>query len=43
MKITVGVSEMAVSAESGETLITYSLGSCVGLSLFDAEAGVGNG
>jgi chemotaxis protein CheD len=41
MMITVGISEMAVSADPGETLITYSLGSCVGLSLWDAAAGVG--
>lgn len=32
---------MAVSADPGETLITYSLGSCVGLSLWDPAAGVG--
>lgn len=41
MRITVGISEMAVSADPGETLITYSLGSCVGLSLWDSAAGVG--
>lgn len=41
MKITVGISEMAVSADPEETLITYSLGSCVGLSLWDPQAGVG--
>lgn len=41
MKITVGISEMAVSAEPGETLITYSLGSCVGLSLYDTAARIG--
>lgn len=41
MRITVGISEMAVSTEPGETLITYSLGSCVGLSLYDTAARVG--
>lgn len=41
MKITVGISEMAVSSAPEETLITYSLGSCVGLSLYDAAARVG--
>lgn len=41
MRITVGISGMAVSADPGETLITYSLGSCVGLSLWDPAAGVG--
>lgn len=38
---TVGVSDMAISQSPEETLITYSLGSCVGLSLYDASAGVG--
>jgi chemotaxis protein CheD len=32
---------MAISHSPEETLITYSLGSCVGLSLYDADAGVG--
>lgn len=37
----VGVSEMAVTANPGEVLATYALGSCVGLTLFDPEAQVG--
>ncbi|MDB5103447.1 MAG: CheD [Fibrobacteres bacterium] len=41
MKITVGISEMRISAEPAETLITYSLGSCVGLALYDSEARIG--
>lgn len=32
---------MAVSTSPNEVLITYSLGSCVGLSLYDPVAGVG--
>jgi chemotaxis protein CheD len=32
---------MAVSTTPDQTLVTYSLGSCVGVSLFDPEAGVG--
>lgn len=41
MSITVGISEMKVSTSEAETLITYSLGSCVGLTLYDACAKVG--
>ncbi len=37
----VGIAEMAVSVDPTETLVTYSLGSCVGLSLVDPVAGVG--
>jgi len=37
----VGLSQMAVSQDPREVLITYSLGSCIGLSLHDPEAGVG--
>lgn len=41
MERVVGISEYAVSSDSEETLITYSLGSCVGLVLHDPIAGVG--
>lgn len=41
MEHVVGISEYAVSANSGDTLVTYSLGSCVGLVLHDPVAGVG--
>jgi chemotaxis protein CheD len=41
MNVTVGISEMRVSVEPAETLVTYSLGSCVGLALYDSAAGVG--
>jgi chemotaxis protein CheD len=37
----IGISEMKVSRRREDTLITYSLGSCVGLTLFDPVAGVG--
>jgi len=37
----VGISEMAVSADQRDVFITYSLGSCIGLALFDPQAGVG--
>lgn len=36
----VGISERVVSADPGEVLITYSLGSCVGLVLYDPVVGV---
>lgn len=32
---------MVVSSAPGDVLVTYSLGSCVGLALFDPAAGVG--
>lgn len=38
---TIGISEMKISVERDDVLVTYSLGSCVGLSLFDPVAGVG--
>lgn len=37
----VGIGEMIVSTDPDDVLITYSLGSCVGLSLFDPDAVVG--
>jgi chemotaxis protein CheD len=41
MMVTVGVSDMKASADPEDTLITYSLGSCVGVALFDPANGVG--
>lgn len=41
MQRTVSISEMAVSKHPDDVLITYSLGSCVGLSLYDPASGVG--
>lgn len=37
----VGISEYIVSRNPGDTLVTYSLGSCIALVLYDAVAGVG--
>ena len=37
----VGISDMCVSSDPSDTLITYSLGSCVGLSLYDPEVTAG--
>ncbi len=38
---TVSVSEMQVSSAPTDVLVTYSLGSCAGLSLYDPVAAVG--
>ena len=37
----VGISDMKVSNESSDVLVTYSLGSCIGVTLFDPVAQVG--
>ena len=37
----VGIAEMAVSDQVDQILVTYSLGSCLGVSLYDPEAKVG--
>ncbi len=41
MKTTVGVSDFKVSGNPGEELITYALGSCLGVTLYDPVAMVG--
>ena len=41
MKIIVGVADMRFSTEADDTIITYSLGSCIGLTLFDSEKRIG--
>jgi len=38
---TVGISDMKVSDDEDDILITYSLGSCIGVTLFDPEVKVG--
>ncbi len=38
---TVGISDMQTTDRPNEVLVTYSLGSCIGLTLFDPAAGVG--
>ena len=40
MERVVGISEYAVSTDPGDTFVTYSLGSCVALTLHDPVAGV---
>ncbi|MCP3875787.1 MAG: chemotaxis protein CheD [Desulfobacteraceae bacterium] len=41
MKQIVGVADMKVSNDPKESIITYSLGSCIGLVIFDPVARVG--
>jgi chemotaxis protein CheD len=35
MNVVIGISDMRVSRDPGEVLVTFALGSCVGLSLYD--------
>ncbi len=39
--IKVGMADMAVSSDSSDMLITYALGSCVGVSIYDPDKKVG--
>lgn len=39
--LTIDISDMKLSKSRDDILVTYSLGSCVGLTLFDPVAGVG--
>ncbi|MDQ3000944.1 MAG: chemotaxis protein CheD [Fibrobacterota bacterium] len=41
MKIIVGVADMRYSTQPEDVIITYSLGSCIGLTLFDSEKKIG--
>jgi chemotaxis protein CheD len=41
VKHIVGVADMKVSVQPGDQLITYALGSCLGIAIHDPEAGVG--
>jgi chemotaxis protein CheD len=41
MKLIVGVSDMKVSKDPEAVLITYSLGSCIGIAVYDTIAKVG--
>ncbi len=40
-KVIVGVGDYWVTNDRAKTLVTYSLGSCVGVTAFDPQAGVG--
>jgi chemotaxis protein CheD len=37
----VGLADMKISADRAEELITYALGSCLGVAIHDPVAGVG--
>lgn len=39
--VVVDIADLAVAAEAGSSLITYSLGSCIGLAIWDPVAHVG--
>jgi chemotaxis protein CheD len=41
MQYTVGISEMMTSTDPQDILVTYSLGSCVGLALYDPTVPIG--
>lgn len=41
MKTVVGVSDFRVSANTNETIITYALGSCLGIAAYDPSINVG--
>lgn len=41
MNIVVGVADMKVSNDPNSVLVTYSLGSCIGISVYDQAAKVG--
>jgi len=41
VKIIVGVSDMKTSIDPAATLVTYSLGSCIGIAVFDPVAKAG--
>lgn len=41
MRHVVGVSDMKLAREPGDTIITHALGSCIGIAIHDACAGVG--
>jgi chemotaxis protein CheD len=40
-RITVSISDMKISSDPGDMLITHSLGSCLGLAAWDPQAGIG--
>jgi chemotaxis protein CheD len=40
-RVVVGIAEMAASAEPNDLLITYALGSCLGVAIYDPVARVG--
>jgi len=41
MNYTIGISEMRISNQNGDILVTYSLGSCIGVTIYDPVSQVG--
>lgn len=41
MRQVVGVGDLKISASQGDSLVTYGLGSCLGMTLYDPQAKVG--
>ncbi len=41
MNYTIGISEMRVSNQPDDVLVTYSLGSCIGVTIYDPIVHVG--
>jgi chemotaxis protein CheD len=41
MKFTVGVSDMRISSNPGDIIVTHALGSCIGMAIHDTVAHVG--
>ena len=41
MRYIVGVSDMKLAREKGDTIVTHALGSCIGIVIHDPQAGVG--
>lgn len=41
MQLTISISDARVSADPEDVLVTYSLGSCIGLTLYDPKTQVG--
>ncbi len=41
VKTVLGIAEMKVSNDPQEVLVTHSLGSCLGMTIYDPESGVG--
>lgn len=40
-KVIIGIGDMHVSRDPGDTLVTYALGSCLGLTVYDPQMKVG--
>lgn len=41
MRYTVGVSDMKLSSQEGDIIVTHALGSCIGIAIYDPVACVG--